>query len=369
MTADTIDYEEIKRRHGVEPNAAHVQLLPLSLCLSAADWLKRDIPPPDFLSGEWLSTTSRTMVVAPTGLGKTNFMLGLGSSIASGTGFLHWAPTRLANVLFIDGEMSRRLVKVRIDDAVRRIGQIPKNLSVLCRDDIEEMPPLDTEKGQEFIDSVIEQAGAELVIFDNIQALIGGDMKEEDGWRNTLPWAKSLTKRSIGQVWVHHTGHDETHSYGTKTREWQLDAVMLLERLEGVAESDIAFRLNFTKARERAPHNRADFEPVTVRLESDQWQVEHTSTRKTGPKKKASPTAMKFHSALLDALAAAGQARTQSSGRISVTMDQWRAECHRLGLIDPKSPDNRQRASFSKYRLELLGADKVACNGDFGWSI
>jgi RecA-family ATPase len=367
VTADITDYAEIKRRHGVGETAP-IGAVPTDLCLSAAEWLKRDIAPPDFLMGEWLSTTSRAMVVAPTGLGKTNFMLAFAFAVDAGAGLLHWAARRPANVLFIDGEMSRRLIKVRLADGARHIGRVPKNLSVLCRDDIDEMPPLDTEKGQEFVDQVIEQTGAELVIFDNIQALIGGDMKEEDGWRNTLSWAKSLTKRSIGQVWVHHTGHDETHSYGTKTREWQLDTVMLLERLEGIAESDIAFRINFIKARERAPHNRADFEPVTIRLESDQWQVERT-TAKARPKKKASPAALKFYAALLDALAAAGQVRNQSAGRVSVTMDQWKAECHRLGLIDPNAPDNRQRASFSKYRLELLSADRVACNGEFGWSI
>jgi hypothetical protein len=27
-------------------------------------------------------------------------------------------------------------------------------------------------------------------------------------------------------MWLHHTGHNETQSYGTKTREWQMDTVL-----------------------------------------------------------------------------------------------------------------------------------------------
>jgi hypothetical protein len=75
------------------------------------------------------------------------------------------------------------------------------------------------------------------------------------------------------QVWVHHTGHDETHSYGTKTREWQLDIVALLERVER-PECDIAFHIVFTKARERTPDNRSNFEPCVITLTGDSWSSE-----------------------------------------------------------------------------------------------
>ena len=44
--------------------------------------------------------------------------------------------------------------------------------------------------------------------FDNLMSLVVGDMKEEDAWRDTMPLILELTKRQIGQLWVHHTGHD-----------------------------------------------------------------------------------------------------------------------------------------------------------------
>src|SRR4051794_18704598 len=53
-------------------------------------WIKRKIPERDFLLGEVLSTTTRMMLVGPTGRGKTSFALAVSLSIALGHDFLHW---------------------------------------------------------------------------------------------------------------------------------------------------------------------------------------------------------------------------------------------------------------------------------------
>ena len=95
-------------------------------------------------------------------------------------------------------------------------------------------------------------------------SLVAGEMKEEEPWRQTIPFQHSLTKRKIGQVWLHHTGHDENKSYGTKTREWQLDLVMHMTEVKR-PDTDVSFTLTFPKARERTPENRRDLEEVTTR--------------------------------------------------------------------------------------------------------
>jgi hypothetical protein len=82
-----------------------------ALIVTLSDWLSRDLPAPDFILGNWLTTTSRTLVVAPTGIGKTMLGVGMTLAVASGNGFLHWHGVRPARTLFIDGEMSRRLLK------------------------------------------------------------------------------------------------------------------------------------------------------------------------------------------------------------------------------------------------------------------
>jgi hypothetical protein len=141
------------------------------------------------------------------------------------------------------------------------------------------MSPFDTEAGQQYLDSVLNVLGAvDLVIFDNLQALTLGDLREPESWRKVYPWTLDLTGRCIGQVWVQHTGLDETHAYGDKTREWGLDTVGIMERAER-PEADIAFTLKFPKARERTPDNRADFEPVVITLADDQWTSSRDMSR------------------------------------------------------------------------------------------
>jgi len=119
--------------------------------------------------------------------------------------------------------------------------------------------------------------GCDFVIFDNVMSLISGSMVDEEAWAQTLPWVKSLTKRGIGQLWVHHTGHDETKAYGTKTREWQMDVVIHLTKVER-ANTDVSFNLEFRKARERRPDNREDFQPVNIVLVNDRWDGDAISS-------------------------------------------------------------------------------------------
>jgi hypothetical protein len=243
--------------------------------VSLGDWTTRTIALPDPLLGYLLTTVSRMMLVAPTGIGKTNFALAIAFAVASGKAFLGWAGSGTPRrVLYVDGEMPEQLMRERLEDAIRRAGDMPEGLFVLSRENFPDMPPLNTPAGRGFIDRVIKLiGGVDLVVFDNIQALVDGDMKEELPWKMVLPWIRELTRRKISQIWVHHTGHDETHSYGTKTREWQLDLVAMLESIER-PDADLAFMLKFTKARGKTPSNRADFEPIVVTLAGDRWASE-----------------------------------------------------------------------------------------------
>ena len=48
-----------------------------------------------------------------------------------------------------------------------------------------------------------------------------------------------------------------------------------MERVE-LPGADLAFSLKFTKARERTPESRSDFEPVTMALTGDEWSCDRT---------------------------------------------------------------------------------------------
>ncbi|MFZ0458230.1 MAG: AAA family ATPase [Rhodoplanes sp.] len=321
------------------------------------EWLDRDLPKPDPILGSWLTTTSRSLLVAPTGIGKTMFAIAIGRSVSDGAAFLHWRGVRPAKVLFVDGEMPRRLLQARLAAEVQRGGACPDGMHILSREDFEIFPPLNTPEGQSLIDNAVERiGGVDLVEFDNVMSLIAGDMKDEQAWKEqTMPWVLSLTRRNIGQLWIHHTGHDETRSYGTKTREWQMDTVIHLESVEH-PETDVSFHLTFTKARERMPETRADFVDTHVTLIDDEWRG---TAFEQGRKSKVSPLAEKFLAAL----------RAANGGNLkAVPMERWREQCIKRGLLDVADRPKSASALFSKYRRELIAANLVVCNETEAWA-
>jgi hypothetical protein len=329
-----------------------------------ADWLARDLPPPDRIVGEWLTTTSRVITNAETGLGKTNFVMALSAHAAAGRDFLHWRAHRPVRVLFFDGEMSRRLLRSRLQDVVRRLGVAPENLHVLSHEDLPGFQPLNTPGGQACIKEFIEQiGGVDLVVLDNVMSLAPGEMKDEEAWRRTEPLVLWFTKQAIGQIWVHHTGHDVSHGYGTKTREWKMDTVLHLTE-EKRADADLSFTLEFKKARERTPATRFDFQDVKIALVFDEWRYEITNAARPA---KVSPLTGKALNALTNVLAG-DQAVMLPGNRRAAHRDHWQAECGRLGLIDLSKPHSA-RTLFNKFRRELVTANRIACEEHFSWMI
>lgn len=342
-----------------------VKLPPLTI----NEWLARDLPEPDYLMGSVFSTTTRALMFAPTGIGKTMMTMALGFAMAAGAPFLHWQGRRPSRVLFVDGELSRRLMKRRIIDAVNRFGGKPAGFRTLCFDDYENAQPVNTPEGQQLVERTIARmGGCDFIVLDSVMALTAGSMKEEDSWAETMPWARTLTQRGIGQFWVHHTGHDESRSYGTKIREWGMDLVIQNERVER-PDTDVSFKLSFTKARERTPETRDDFQSTEVALVDGQWTYALSEGGGKGKSRgKVTGTAQKFLMALTNVLATGATVRMINGKRAS-TMDHWLAECVVMGLIDTQAKAHSARSMFSQYRRELIGAGLVACEGDIAWTI
>jgi hypothetical protein len=334
---------------------------PTKICLTPVQWAEREIPPTDHLLGELFSTTSRGIFVADTGLGKTMFAVALAFAMNLGTGFLHWQGRRPARVLFVDGEMPRDLMKERLAMASSWFdADAPTTgLYFLSREDVEDMPPFDTEDGQQWLDAFIEAlGGVDFIVFDNMMSLCGGNMKEEESWQPLKPYVLALTKRRIGQLWLHHVGHDKSRSYGTKTREWHMDTVMLGEAVEAHG-ADVAFRLTWSKARRRKPSNRADFEPVQIELRDGLWTSAGV-TGSGGPKpRQLPPAAVIALDQLTKAIAEAGETMPTATNiprnRKGFRADAWRERCYLAGISDGETGSAR-RKSFNRAR-ERLCAD------------
>jgi hypothetical protein len=116
--------------------------------LTYDEWSKRELGETDFISGSWLSTTSRALLIAPTGIGKTTFAMQLGYDISLGRVFLHRLARRQCRVLYIDGGMARRLLRKRVIECKERAGEVSTTFFALSHEDIENFKPLNTKEGQ-----------------------------------------------------------------------------------------------------------------------------------------------------------------------------------------------------------------------------
>ncbi len=377
--ADAEAFATAARKHKARGNGHHkpgddARQDAAMVSLTPAAWAKRELPEQDRLMGDLFTTTSRVMLAADTGLGKTLFTVALAVAMRLGRTFLHWKAHREARVMFIDGEMPRELMKERIIDAFRQAGVEPVNdgMFFISREDFEDMPPLDSEDGQAWLLALVKQVGGvDFIVFDNLMSLCVGDLRDEESWKNLKPLVLELTKRRIGQLWVHHTGHEKSRPYGSKTFQWMLDAVIVGEAVEDDGGADLAFKLTFQKARRRTPANRADFEPVKVTLAEDEWSVTGV-TRDAGPKpKKLGKRATVALQALETALAHAGEKPPPHDATRGVTqavrMTTWRRyfDNKTEHIYEPASSARRQ--AWSCGTEELLATNKVVTWGEWVW--
>jgi hypothetical protein len=357
----------------------------LRALLSVYSWSERDIPEPDRLLGDLITTTTRVFLVGRTGLGKTLLGIAIAAGVASGQGFLKWRSSRPARVLYIDGEMPAELIKLRARDALRRLEDTsiaPGNLLIFGRDIeaearkvypmLPEFAPLNTEGGRAFLLALIKVIGGiDLLVFDNVMSLISGDQKDEVPWSETLPLVSTLTDMRIGQLWLDHTGHNSDRQYGSSTKAWRFDAVGVMGPLKD-GESDprsTGFALSFDhpgKARRRTPDNWQDFEAQIIHLANDEWTAEPVERAQGGSKESGAyvpPAAVAQHNALLDALVTS---RTLGQA----TRDAWYAECVRHGLAvelhpnDSRSVRERKQKTFRTYMSMLKVARWVGVNDD-----
>ncbi len=290
-----------------EPLASRDELL-------VSAWRKRVLPPRDYLSGEVISTTSRILIVGPTGIGKTLFALDWAAAMAAGADFLGWQGRRRSRVMYLDGEMSSETFKERVELIGDRYGDdielFGYNRDVLSPD---EMPPLNTDVGRAWLWREIETVKPDVIFFDSIMCLLAGTMSEEEGWSIIKDLLLQISSRRIAQVWLHHTGHDASKSYGTKTREWQMEAVIMLSKLDNddaPTEQSAAFNLKFDKARNKTPKNYEQFAAKIVRATESGFVAEEGLASKA----KATSEVEIIRRAFLDAYSNLAESVTPSPG-------------------------------------------------------
>jgi hypothetical protein len=263
---------EPEREEAPEPRGA----------LLLSSWLKRELPPRDYLLGNIMSTTSRWIIYGETGVGKTLFGMDMSGAIASGRGMLSWEGSGIRRrVMYLDGELPAETFKERMEIVARQYGP-DIELYGYCRDILgdDDIPPLNKPEGAKWLERECQLIGPDVIVFDSIMCLLTGNMAEEESWATVTPMLRQLSQQRIAQIWLHHTGHDTSKGFGTKTREWQMDTVLSLTK---DAQNDEHLLMEFKKARLRTPDTRAQFEPLKITCGTGGWEIVGGLDKRRGP--------------------------------------------------------------------------------------
>jgi hypothetical protein len=340
--------------------------------LLLSNWLTLALPPRDYLLGHVLCTTSRWILIGDTGIGKTLLGMAIAGAVASGCGLLGWQGSgRPRRVMYLDGEMPAETFKERMECIAAPFGG-DLQFWGYNRDRLAdgEMPPLNTPEGEEWLLKEIDAIEPDLIEFDSIMSLTIGPMSDEESWARTNLLMRKITSMRIGQIWQHHTGHDTTKGFGTKTREWQADTVAIL-----LAEGGDAIRLQFNKARLRTPQTFAQFEPKLIRCDANGWEVVGDAP-KGGKGKPMSLHAilktqlLRIYDRLADAVETSGGFAGEPVRKVKT--DAVREEMRRSGILDVDQKGcvtGATRMAFLRAKGELITQNKMAEKDGLIWRI
>ncbi|SEB85883.1 AAA domain-containing protein [Rhizobiales bacterium GAS191] len=334
-------------------------------------WQNRQLPDRDFLLGSTICTTSRWLIFGDTGIGKTLFAMSMGGAMSAGLPFLNWIGRRKARVMYLDGELPAETFKERMQLVAKSCGVdvafYGYNREVLGPDD---MPPLNTEAGQKWLFAEINLIQPDVIFGDAIMSLLIGSMSEEESWAPMKPLVRALSARRIAQVWLHHTGHDSGRSFGTKTREWEMDTVLAATKEED--SRDAALLLEFRKARLRTPETAEQFTARTVRFLDGEWISD--SVAAPAPKGKQTEVdairiaILAAYDRLADGCAPAVGFNGAKVRKVHV--DELRAEVRDRGFLDKNDKGAitaTARSNFRHAKVKLIAAGKLIESEDLIW--
>lgn len=210
-----------------------------------------EFPTRESLIEPWLTTASLSMVYAPTGVGKSWFVMEEIRALTTGQPFLHWKTSGPHHALYIDGELPGTVIQERFK--VLYGGTPSKLLTVLPSEFLwlRDCPlDLSTPDGQGRIDRLLDDLEGQgrkpsLVVIDNLSTLTSGDENDNSAQTGLMQWLMSLRHRQFAVQLVHHTGKNGDQR-GASRRKDNLDAVI---SLTDAGTGDLGVKIEFVKWR------------------------------------------------------------------------------------------------------------------------
>jgi len=226
----------------------------------------------------WLSERSLTMIHAARGAAKTRLGLSVGYALANGQDLLRWKVEKKYRVLYVDGELPGPLLQKRL----KELGRPTPNLHVLSHEQSylnnKTSPDIGTSEGRSFLDRLIKQCDADLVILDSLSTLArSGVENDAESWTPIQEWLMQLRWDGRSVLLIHHDGKSGSQR-GTSKREDVLDTVIQLKKRQNDTPQRPfeSFDLIFTKSRD---FYGEDAEPMVLTLSTNSGKVEWEYTK------------------------------------------------------------------------------------------
>lgn len=242
-----------------------------------AEFIGLDTAEKEHIVDPILPACGLAMVVAGTGVGKTNLCLSLAYAVSVGAPFLRWRIPRARRVLYLDGEMSESDLKSRVRKLAVGYDSRPVSgyfrVGTPARYPGEVVPDLGTISGRSYVESAID--GAELLVLDNLSCMAPSlDENSATDYSHLMQWLIKIKNSGTSVILVHHANKSGDQR-GTSKKTDVLNTVIQLRHPWDYRKPQGArFEVHYPKARGFCGD---DAEPFVARLvadgESARWEA------------------------------------------------------------------------------------------------
>lgn len=227
----------------------------------------RELPPTDWLVEPILPRGRQVAIYSKPKAGKSLLSLEIAAAAATGRGVLGSAPGDPISTLVLDQENTQDDLHERLID----YGYGPdSDLELLHYYQLQDIAPLDTEKGGLNFLGLVHQHKAQLVIIDTMARVVNGPENDADTYRafyrNTGVWLKSA---GVTVMRLDHAGHDSGHQRGSSEKAGDVDVVFRMS-----VDGDV---VTLTRTHSRVPWVPAEIvltrenDPLRHKVGADAW--------------------------------------------------------------------------------------------------
>jgi|GEM_PF-1691218 len=237
--------------------------------ITGRELLALSLPPRESVLGPFHADEA-ALVYARRGVGKSLVALGAAAAIAGGSDFLQWKASQPRKVLYVDGELTARMVQKRVELATGMLAggseEALDNLTVLSAGINRRSPNIATEEGRRAIEEHL--AGVGYLILDALSTLCrSGEENAAESWQPVQDWIVTLRAQGVPSMTLHHAGKSGLQR-GTSKREDIYDWILALKHPNDYqAHQGARFEVHFEKTRDFPGGTLAD--PFEARIDHD----------------------------------------------------------------------------------------------------